>query len=70
MQTGQFFGCFLEDRNAGGVVASLSSELCDCFDSIARSTVVPGRVLLVHCRGPRCDLVVVNVHMPNTCDDV
>eukprot|EP00959_Pyramimonas_sp_CCMP1952_P285395 5967265-Pyramimonas_sp.AAC.1 len=39
-------------------------------DSIAPSTVVPGRVLLVHCRGPRGDLVVVSVHMPNTCDDV
>eukprot|EP00959_Pyramimonas_sp_CCMP1952_P301507 6308294-Pyramimonas_sp.AAC.1 len=69
MRTGQFFGSFLDDRNAGGVVTFLSSDLCDCFDSIAPVTVVPGRVLLVHGRGPRGDLVVVNVHMPNTCDD-
>eukprot|EP00959_Pyramimonas_sp_CCMP1952_P266493 5571281-Pyramimonas_sp.AAC.1 len=70
MRTGQIVGSFLEDRNAGGVVTSLPSELCDCFDSIAPSTVVPGRVLLVHCRGPRGDLVVHNVRAPNTCDDV
>ena len=60
----------IDPSAGGGVVTVLSSKLASQFDSITPYPLIAGRILASHLKGRRGDLVIVNVHMPNTSDPV
>ena len=63
-------GSFVEASVSGGVVIVVSRKLRACFDTCEVTELVRGKILAIHLKGPRGDLVVVNVHMPTTSDPV
>jgi len=66
----EVYGSFVDASISGGVVTVVSRKLRACFDTCEATELVRGKILAIHLKGPRGDLVVVNVHMPTTSDPV
>eukprot|EP00959_Pyramimonas_sp_CCMP1952_P129037 2698428-Pyramimonas_sp.AAC.1 len=60
----------IDPRAGGGVVTVISSKLASQFELITPFPLIAGHVLASHLKRRSGDLVIVNVHVPNTSDPV
>eukprot|EP00959_Pyramimonas_sp_CCMP1952_P258516 5403739-Pyramimonas_sp.AAC.1 len=56
--------------NAGGVITCLSPKLLRAFHHVSHHTIVEGRIIMSMLSGRSGSLCIIDVHMPNTNEQI